>query len=115
MRGVLCYVKGMTTKHDKALTATWHEGYELGYEQGHRDGRIGDNSYSMGFKEGREFGYRQGVGDEKNQKKIVASNQTLHKTFSDYQKGYGQGVAHALAASSIAIIGGALIWVLVNA
>jgi len=85
MRGVLCYVDGMTTKHDKALTATWREGYAVGHKDGHGDG------------------------------KIVASNETLHKTFSDYQKGYGQGVAHALTASSIAIIGGTLIWVLVNA
>jgi len=75
----------MSKKHNEALTATWHEGYTVGHKDGYDDG------------------------------KIVASNQTLHKTFTDYQKGYGQGVAHALAASSIAIIGGTLIWVLVNA
>jgi len=67
----------MSKKHDKALTATWYEGRDVGYQEGHHDGlqdgrKDGDN-YEKGFQEGHERGYKQGLTQ-----------------VDGYQKGYAQ-------------------------
>ena len=53
----------MKKKHDKALTATWYEGRDVGYQEGHHDG----------FEEGEAEGYRSGLSQ-----------------IDGYQQGYAQ-------------------------
>lgn len=55
--------------------------------------------------EGYDVGHKDGYDDGRDEMGFESGRKL----------GYGQGVAHALTASSIAIIGGTLIWVLVNA
>jgi len=71
----------VSKRHDKALTATWYEGHDVGHREGYKDGRSDGDNYEMGYRAGYKIGYQSGLSQ-----------------IDGFQKGYSQHARDAKEA-----------------